>query len=127
LHHKLEWLHHKEVGSMGLRDDAIQAADDDPSTGKEELHDATQELAEKFAEWCGVMGIEKQPSLQINEQSYEDGVPEMQFTTMVDDIPLRGHYVRGERLVMMQGDDDREINSLADLGRAVRAEDRTAD
>ena len=109
---------------MGLREDAIQAADDDPSTAKEEFHDATQELGDKFAEWCSVIGIEKQPSLQINEQNYEDGVPEMQFTTMVDDIPLRGRYVRGEKLVIMHADDDREINSLADLGRAVRAKDR---
>jgi len=50
----------------------------------------------------------------------------MHFTTMVEDIPLSGRYVRGEKLVMVHGDDDREINSLADLGRAVRAEDRNA-
>ena len=112
---------------MGLREDAIQAADDDPRTERVELHDATQELTEKFAEWCGTMGIERQPSLSINKESYEDGVPEMHFTTIVEDIPLRGRYVRGEKLVMMHGDDDREINSLADLGRAVRAEDRKAE
>ncbi len=113
---------------MGLREDAIQAADEDKSTPKAELHDATQELTEKFAEWCSVMGIERRPSLSITKQSYEDHVPEIHFTTMVDDIPLRGRYLRGEDLTMMHAEDDRAINSLADLGRAVRrTEDRPAE
>lgn len=90
---------------------------------------AAQELTEKFAEWSAMMGIERQPTLSITQQSYEetDNKPEMHFTTMVDDIPLRGRYTRGEKLRMMHGDDAREINSLADLGRAVRAEDRQVD
>ena len=76
---------------MGLREDAIQAAEDDKETPKAELHDASQELTEKFAKWCAMMGIERQPSLSITKQTYEetDSNPEMHFTTMVDDVPLR--------------------------------------
>jgi hypothetical protein len=68
-----------------------------------EIHDATQELGEKFAEWCAAMGIERQPSLSITNQTYQDNVPEMHFTTMVDDVPFSGRYVRGEKLRMMHG------------------------
>ncbi len=106
---------------MGLKEDALQAADDDRGTEKAELDDTTIELREKFTEWCAVMGIERVPALVITEESYNDNVPEMHFQTIVDDVDLQGHYVRGDKLTMRHG--DRELNSLADLGRAVRAED----
>jgi hypothetical protein len=106
---------------MGLKEDALQAADDDHGTKKAELDDATIELREKFTEWCAVMGIERVPALVITKESYNDNVPEMHFKTSVDDVDLHGHYVRGEKLTMMHR--DREVDSLADLGRAVRAED----
>ena len=111
---------------MGLREDAIQAAEEDRSTPQAELHDTTLEVREKFAEWCAAMGIEKVPSMSITNERYDassSNAPEMDFRTMVDDIELRGHYVRGEQLRMMHGDDDHEINSLADLGRSVRRGD----
>lgn len=113
---------------MGLREDALQAAEDDRGTVKAELDDATIELRDKFAEWCAAMGIERVPALAVSKDSYDvrnDEIPEMRFSTIVDDIPLHGRYVRGEKLRMSYADNDREINSLADLGRAVRADERT--
>ncbi len=116
---------------MGLKKDALQAANDDRAGTKREgeavLSDATNELREKFDEWCADIGVEKPPSLNISNQTYDDStgfVPQMDFHTIVDDLELRGHFVSGEKLQVMHG--DREVNSLADLGRAVRAEERTA-
>jgi hypothetical protein len=115
---------------MGLREDALEAAENDRGTTKAELDDATIELRDKFAEWCAAMGIERVPSIAVSKDSYDvrdNEIPEMRFNTTVDDVPLNGRYVRGEKLRMVYADSDREINSLADLGRAVRADERTTD
>jgi len=111
---------------MGLKEDAVEAADADRGTSKTELHDTTMELREKFAEWCAMMGIEKVPSISVTDERYDassGNAPEMDFRTTVDDIDLTGHYVRGDKLRVTHGDDEREINSLADLGRSVRREE----
>ena len=114
---------------MGLKEDALQAANDDRAGTKREgeaaLSDATNELREKFDEWCADIGIERPPSLNISNQRYDEStgfVPQMDFRTIVDDIELKGHFVSDEKLQVMHG--DREVNTLADLGRAVRAENR---
>jgi hypothetical protein len=108
---------------LGLREDAVQAAEEDRGTAKVERDEATLEVRDKFAEWCAAMGIEKIPALAITKETHTDNVPEVQFRTLVDDVELRGRYLRGEKLRMTYGETDREVNSLADLGRAVRAED----
>ncbi len=109
---------------MGLREDAIQAAEEDRGTAKVERDEATMELRDKFTQWCAAIGIEQVPGLSITKETQVDGVPEQHFRTVVDDVELRGRYLRGENLHMTYGDTDREVNSLADLGRAVRAEDK---
>ena len=112
---------------MGLREDAVQAAEKDRDTASVERDETTTELREKFAEWCAAMGIDPVPGLVITKETHTDDVPESHFRTVVDDVELRGRYLRGEKLRMTYGDTDREVNSLADLGRTVRAEDRVKD